>query len=132
MMNEMFLKFCCDEERQKYGGSCFIEIQYCRMPIKSSIKEIVGAEISHWDYSSLFVFYEGDEFYYSYCDIFGKGVYANLEEGLIDLYGINYFSSQKVDNIIDRIKAKKPSGYEVLLQWLENGLEYNGIYVLGV
>ncbi len=128
----MFLKFSCDEERRAYGGSCFIEIQYCRLPKKCCVKEIVDAKISHWDYSSLFVFYDGDGFLENYGDIFKNGVYNNLEEGVIDPFGINYFSPEKVSEIIWRLKEKKPCGFEVLLKWLESGLEHNGIYVLGV
>ena len=34
----LFHTFSSQEERRKYGGSAFIEIQYCKLPIRTRKK----------------------------------------------------------------------------------------------
>ncbi len=128
----MFLKFKTTEERRAYGGSDFMELQYCTLPDDTSNKKIVDAEIHHWQLSSLYVF--GDDFnkfYAEYGEIIGNGLYGNLKEGSVDFYGINYYNREKTAKIIDRLKECKPKGYEVLLEWLSSSSNYNGFYILG-
>ena len=100
----MFMKFKSNEERRAYGGSDFIEIQYCTLPNGTLDKEIVDA-VHNWDLSSLYIF--GDDFqrfYNEYKEIIGNGLYCNLKEGFIDYCGINYYSPEKTIKIIERLK----------------------------
>lgn len=128
----MFMKFKSNEERRAYGGSDFIEIQYCTLPNGTLDKEIVDA-VHNWDLSSLYIF--GDDFqrfYNEYKEIIGNGLYCNLKEGFIDYCGINYYSPEKTIKIIERLKKCKPVEFEILLEWLLSGLNYNGFYILGL
>lgn len=50
----------------------------------------------------------------------------------MDIYGINYYDSDKVKNYIEYIDKEKPKDYQVLLDWLDKALELNGFYILGI
>ena len=70
-------------------------------------------------------------FWRCYNDIIGEGIYNNGKRGTMDLVGINFYSKEQINGIIKRIKVKTPPDYEILLNWLEIGLNYNGFYILG-
>ena len=55
-----------------------------------------------------------------------------MKAGKIDVYGINYYTQQQLLNIIDTIEEQKPLDYAVLSEWLKQGINYNGFYVLGI
>ena len=40
----LFKIFNSQEERKKYGGSAFIEIQFCRLPMGTNVKDIVAGK----------------------------------------------------------------------------------------
>lgn len=126
--------FGSQEERRTFGGSCFIEIQHCKLPESTKLEKIISVkEVSHWENDSLYV--SGDDmnlFYEQYKDIIIGGVYNNGKSGNMDLYGINFYSREKADLIIKRIEDEKPQEYEILLRWLKSGTEYIGSYVFGV
>lgn len=130
----MFHSFESREARRAFGGSAFIEIQYCRSKSTARIKKIVSLRaINDWQDDSLYVYVDDmDEFYSNYEDIFRDGVYSNGKKGDIDLYGINYYSPEQLTEIIDKIERQKPIDYEILLEWLKQGINYNGVYFLGI
>ena len=115
------------------GNRTAIEIQYCKLPLKTSIKRKVSvSKIKSQLQDSLYVTLgDADSFLDIYCEIFSNGVYNNLSTGKIDLFGINYYSNEEVKNIIKRLKEVKPKCYLQLLKWLE-AETFNGIYILGV
>ncbi len=116
---------------KKYGGSDYIEIQYCRL--SSSLKTIVSVDsIRFKKEDSLFV--RGDDmdlFYEQYCGIFGNGFYNNEKCGTMDLCGINYYPPASVTVILKELMTQKPLDYETLADWLKQASETNGIYILG-
>ncbi len=124
----MFLKFNTAEQRRAYGGSMFVELQYCRLPVGTSGRELVSiSAIRFWDTASLYIcFDEMDAFCSEYKSILDSG--ANS----LDLYGINYYSALKTEAVIKEIEAKKPCEHEVLLKWLRENPYHNGFYILGV
>ena len=130
----MFHAFESKEDRRIFGGSAFIEIQYCKLKHNARIKKIVSINaIDNWQDDSLYVYVDDiDEFYNNYRDIFNYWVYNNLKKGEIDLYGINYYSPQQLIEIIDKIEKQKPMDYAVILEWLKQGTNYNGFYILGI
>ena len=79
----LFHSFQSQAERREFGGSDFIEIQYCRLPEGTSLREIVSIDaIKHWKDDSLYI--SGDDmdlFYQSYGDIITGGVYNNGDRG---------------------------------------------------
>ena len=128
----LFYIFRNQKERRDFGGSAFIEIQYCKLADKTSTKAIVDVRnIRHWQDDSLCI---SDEtcFYQEYGYIFDCGIYHNLKTGPVDLYGINYYPASLTDTIIDRIRESKPVDYTVLVDWLERAKDYNGFYIFGV
>ena len=128
----LFHTFFSQSERRDFGGSAFIEIQFCKLPVRSSIKSIVDvSSIKNWKNDSLYVSDE-NAFYQDYGQIFDCGTYNNLETGPVDLYGINYYPASITDTIIERIRESKPADYTVLIDWLERTKDYNGFYILGV
>ena len=73
-----------------------------------------------------------EKFYLDYKEIFNNGIYNNLKQGTIDLFGINYFGLKQIDQIISKIQKVKPLDYEIFLKWLKDAKNYNGFYILGI
>ena len=126
----LFHIFNSQRERREYGGSCFIDLQFCSLPKGTPIETLVNSDV-HWQDDSLYVDDE-NKFYKEYSSIFDCGVYNNLSSGTVDVYGLNYYSPEKTDIIIDKLVREKPCDYQVLLDWLEKSKEYNGFYILGI
>ncbi len=128
----MFYTFASQEERRDFGGSEFIEFQFCKMPSGTKIHEIVLVEsIRHWCDDSLYVPDES-AFYEEYSHIFDSGTYANLERGTVDPYGINYYAPDAIDGIMQKILLHAPADHRKLVEWLERAKAYNGFYILGI
>ena len=130
----LFHSFNNQDERRAFGGSDFLELQFCKLKKGTSIKSIVSnRNIVDWCNDSLYV--SGDDtdvFYKQYKDVFKKGIYNNLKSGDIDFFGINYYSPELVEEMIKTIEANKPEDYAVILAWLNKAKEFNGVYILGV
>lgn len=130
----MFLVFEDQSVRKDFGGSAFLELQYCRKKKDARIEEIVSANIiKHWDNDSLYVYWNDiDDFCNQYVDVFDGGIYNNLQTGPLDEYGINYYQHKDIEGIIEKVKRSHPLGYQILLNWLEKAKEFNGFYILGI
>ena len=130
----LFHSFNNQDERRAFGGSDFLELQFCKMKKGTNIKSIVATRnIVDWCNDSLYV--SGDDtdvFYKQYKDVFKNGIYNNLKSGDIDFFGINYYSPELVEEMIKTIEANKPEDYAVILAWLNKAKEFNGVYILGV
>lgn len=130
----LFHTFSSQEERRIFGGSDFIEIQFCRLPQRTEVEIITAVDsVNHWLDDSLYV--SGDEhsaFYQEYVNIFGCGIYNSLQSGTMDLCGINYYGSDLIDAIIEKLLKIRPTDYERLVDWLNTAKKYNGFYILGV
>ena len=128
----LFLISNSRETRRKYGGSAFIEMQFCKLSAGTKIEDIVAVEkINHRRKDSLYI-YDENIFYSEYNRIFNCGIYNNLKSGIVDIYGINYYAPKFVDTIIKKLYKEKPMDHEVLVDWLNNAKEYNGFYILGM
>lgn len=130
----IFSTFSSQEERREFGGGDFIELQYCRLPPYTEIKEIVSVDaIEHWKNDSLYIYGDFfDVFFSSYGTIITDGIYNNMEHGPIDLCGINFYAQAQAKQIIEHVEAKRPPEYQTLLNWLKAGERYIGFYVLGL
>ena len=128
----LFHTFRSQAERRRQGGSCFVELQFCRMPPGTPVRRLVDVDsIRNWMDDSLYV---DDEtaLYREYGRFFTGGVYNNLRRGPVDLYGINYYESAMIDPLMERLRREQPPEYETLLGWLEHAKDYNGFYILGI
>ena len=126
----MFIKFTNNEERRKYGGSAFVEFQFCKLRETTRIKKIVN-KINHWQEDSLYVYVDYmDKFIESYGNVFNCGTYNNLKSGPIDIFGVNYYKKSQIVDMID--KLMEIDNNEVLINWLKEALKYNGFYILGI
>ncbi|MEG0913979.1 MAG: hypothetical protein RSG53_10290 [Oscillospiraceae bacterium] len=124
--------FHTEEERRSCGGSAFMEIQFCKLPAETKIKDLVAVDsIKNWQSDSLYI-NEENAFYYGYSDILNCGIYNNLKSGVVDIYGINYYAPTFTDSIIKRLNEEKPVEYEILVEWLNKAKRYNGFYILGI
>ena len=130
----LFHSFNNQDERRAFGGSDFLELQFCKLKKGTSIKSIVSnRNIVDWCNDSLYVYGDDtDVFYKQYKDVFKNGIYNNLKSGDIDFFGINYYSPELVEEMIKTIEANKPEDYAVILAWLNKAKEFNGVYILGV
>ena len=129
----LFYTFSSQEERKEFGGSYFIELQYCRLAQRAEIEEIVSLDsIELWKDDSLYIYADDDnEFMSHYGDIFTGGIYSDGKSGMVDILGINYYSRELTHFIAAKVMDTKPFDYQVLLPWLEKAKEYNGFYILG-
>lgn len=128
--HDVFLKFESQDERREYGGSCFVEFQFCMMPEGTQQNRIFHS-IDHWRDDSLYV--HGDSPLFStYKEILETGIHPNMTEGYFDYYGVTYYAPDKIEPIIGRLLSAKPEGYDVLNKWLEEAKQYNGFYILGI
>lgn len=126
--------FPSQEERIRFGGSDFIELQYCRLSCGASLREILSLDsIQHWKNDSLYV--SGDDmdiFDQHYGHVFAGGTYHNQAIGPMDLLGINFYSREQAVCILNRIQLERPPDYQTFENWLRKGQHYIGFYVLGV
>ena len=114
----MFHSFKTQEERRACGGSAFIEIQFCDIPLKTPAKNMAAGDI--------------DAFYQEYSRIFDCGTYNNMKTGVFDLYGINYYAPALIDPISEKLNKEKPEEYEALAAWLSQAKAHNGFYIFGI
>ncbi|MBC8587751.1 hypothetical protein [Paratissierella segnis] len=130
----LFRTFNSQEERREFGGSDFIEFQYCKLDKRSKINKIVSIDaIGKWKDDSLYLFGDDiDEFFSHYGKIFNGGIYNNEKCGIVDFYGINYYTLEQSNLIIERVNKENPLDYQILLNWLDDVKKYNGFYILGV
>ena len=119
----LFHVFSSQEERRTFGGSAFVEIQYCNLPIGTKEKKLVAINsIINWKNDSLYVYVEDlDAFYQEYNPIFD-----------CDIYGINYYAPSSIDSIVVKLNIVKPTDYEQLVTWLNEAMQCNGFYILGI
>ena len=128
----MFHIFRNQDERRKYGGSAFIEMQFCRLPAGTDLHTLISAgSICHWQNDSLYIS-EESLFYEAYNSIFDCGFYSNCCSGKVDIYGINYYPPSCLEAIIEKLCLIQPEGHNVLLDWLEKARAFNGVYILGI
>lgn len=128
----LFHTFSSQEERRRFGGSCFVELQFCRMPPGTPVKRLVDVDsICNWMDDSLYVDDES-ALYREYGRFFTGGVYNNLHRGPVDLYGINYYEPAMIEPLMERLRQERPPEYETLLDWLERAKDCNGFYILGI
>ena len=61
----LFHTFDTQEERRNYGGSAFIEMQFCNMSTQATTKELVDVgNIQNWKNDSLYVYIDDDKAFY--------------------------------------------------------------------
>ena len=130
----LFHIFSSQDERRKFGGSYFIEIQYCSLDLGTAMVQIVSVDaITHWKDDSLYIYGDNEEAFVSqYGDILTDGTYNNGQSGIMDMYGINYYAPHQIHVIVKRIEEMRPFGHQMLLAWLKKVREHNGFYVLGL
>ena len=130
----MFLSFANGEERWEFGGTGFMQLAYCKLKPNARIRKILSLRsIPFWSDDSLYVFVDDmDIFCSNYADIFCNGVRDNRSIGEMDVFDINYYSPNQLKEIIEKIENHKPLGYEIILEWLKQGTDYNGMYILGI
>lgn len=124
--------FLTSAQRKRKGGTAYIELQYCNFKEGTSIKKIVN-KIEHKHDDSLYIHIDDiDCFIEEYGEIFNCGIYNNLENGIIDIFGVNYYPKEETLQTIAKIKDRKPKDYEILISWLDKVKKCNGFYFLGI
>ena len=131
-MGELFHVFADQEERRAYGGSAFIELQYCCMPPGTPVKKLTALRnITFWKDDSLYV--DDDRlFWQEYSDIFDGSLYRDGTPWPLDIFGINYYPPARVEEILAGLRERKPADSGTLITWLEKARACNGVYILGI
>ena len=131
----LFHSFSSQEERRKFSNGDFLQFVFCKLDRGTAVEEIVSNRAVApllWNHSSLYLCGDDwNEFCEAYGEIITGGTYENLEAGYLDWCGINYFSPEQMQHIIKRLREEKPKDYPLLWNWLEQGTQYNGFYLLG-
>ena len=129
----LFHTFRSQGERRAFGGSDFMELQYCRLPPGTAMEEIVSADaIENWKSDSLYVHGgEAERFLEVYGATVTGGVYSSGARGPVDVCGINFYTQAQAAQIMERLEAEQPPEYRTLLGWLRAGSRYVGFYILG-
>lgn len=122
------------EEKITFNSTAFLEIQFCKINDKKwGKKKFEVRNIQYGSPDSLFVYhFDIDRFLAEYGEIFVQGEYANHKTGYIDPYGCTYYPKERINDFIQRILISKPIDYEIMIEWLNEALQYNGMYFLGI
>lgn len=123
-------KFIYNDERD---GSCYLEFQLCEndKPLKNG--KAMCDNIKHWSNDSLYMNWDDfNKFYELYGDVFGCAVFSNGEQGC-DSCGVNYYSKEETEKIIEKFSKHIDEEYSALLPWLKVAEKRGkGFYILGV
>lgn len=77
----LFHTFHSQEERRKFGGSYFIEFQYCEAAPGTSLEEILSVDAIHmWKNDSLYLYGDDDNTFFPGTKIFLPMVPIPMEE----------------------------------------------------
>ena len=88
----------------------------------SSGKVVSIDAIKHWKDDSLYIFGDDlDLFYQNYGDIITGGVYNNGERGPMDLCGINFYSREQTNEIMETTRGRKAAGASNPVQMVTGG-----------
>lgn len=130
----LFHTFHSQEERREFGGSYFIEFQYCGLAPTAKWEELISADtIQMWKDDSLYIYGDDDNtFFACYKDIFTGGAYGNGKKGVVDLCGINYYSAKETEFILKKLIHTHLPEQEILVHWLEKARNHSGFYILGL
>ena len=130
----MFHTFSNIEERRAFGGTAFIEIQYCRLSADTKLKKIVAVKsIQNWMDDSLYIYVDDiNSFISNYGRIFNMGTYNNMQTGIVNVFGINYYTVDDVKSMVEMIIKERPLNYQKLVSWFKNATQFNGVYLLGI
>lgn len=129
----LFHTFSTQEERRHFGGSDFVELQYCRLERGTSLRKLTSAFRTHWEDDSLYVPGQCmDEFLAAYSDVLGEAVYSNKKSGPVYPFGPNYYPPERVTAMLDRLRERNSEDDRTLAKWLQKATECNGFYVLGL
>jgi hypothetical protein len=120
----LFYQFASQQERRDFGGSDFLEIQYCRLPAGTPDKERTAQKnIRHWQDDSLYVA-DVELFYQQYGEIFCLTP--------SDLYACRDYAPSRLEEIICSVEQRRPPEAQTLLEWLGRAGAHNGFYLLGI
>lgn len=129
----LFHTFSTQEERRRFGGSDFIELQYCRLERGTSFRKLTSACRTHWEDDSLYVPAQRmDELLAAYSDVLGEALYPNKKSGPVYPFGPNYYPPERVPAMLCRLRERNSEDDRTLAKWLQKAAEHNGFYVLGV
>lgn len=122
--------FITEKERR---GTYYLEFQYCTsdMPVKGGKTDVRFVE--PWKADSLLLDADAfDVFYPKYESIFNCALFPNGGTGF-DYCGINYYSPEKTEWILELLTPAIAKEYAALLPWLREAVKRNrGFYILGL
>lgn len=109
-------------------GSAYFEFQYCKKTGKE--KKLMRGSGEFWKPDSLIVnVYDMEKLLSAYSGYLKSPCGASE----LDAYGINYYTKEQTQKILNEIKEDKPEDHETLADWLEKAAnDYNGFYFVGI
>lgn len=123
-------KFIYNNERE---GSCYLEFQFCETDKPMKNGKVRCDNIKHWSDDSLYMDWDDFNWFYKlYGNVFGCAVFPNGERGC-DSCGVNYYSKEETEKIIEKLSKHIDGEYSALLPWLKAAEKRGkGFYILGV
>ena len=112
------------------SGSAYYEFQFCRTEGRAA--KLMRSVRPRQD-DSLVVSVEDDDRFFK---LYGRYLEDPQSPGLrnaFDPFGINYYSREKTERILARLREDRPEAYETLALWLEKAAsDCNGFFFLGI
>lgn len=128
----MFLRFRTQTERREYGGTDFVELQFCKIQDHTSTAELLEEDrLEFWKEDSLYV-EDYETFRTVYGPIFSEGLRQDMTRGTMDIYGVTYYLPGQIEDILEKLSEEQPEDYEILQEWLIQARAFHGIYILGI
>ena len=127
--NPLFIP--CAEKRK--GSSAYYELQYCKLDL--TVEQAVKSSAwSHWAEDSLLVHMDGEkELFHNYIKPYMSAPHAPNGSRVYFYAGVNFYTREETAEILERIKADRPVGSEILIPWMESAAyEFYGFYIMGL
>ncbi len=116
--------------RKKQGSSAYYELSYCKKDLP--LATLVENGYTMWQEDSLLVYIDDDAELCAHYLPYLSPTHAPDGTDKFFYAGVNYYTKAETAAILQRLKADNPPYSAPLIEWLENGEEYNGFFFLGI
>ncbi len=119
------------ESEHFVGGTCCYEFQYCKK--NGSQEKMAKKGWGYWLTDSLLVSADFDDVFFDQYFKYLKTPYSPDGSNCFDEFGMNYYSKEMTQKIIEQLNEDKPKEYQTLVEWLQKATDqYNGFYFCGI
>ena len=107
------------------------EFEYCKK--HGAPKKLAKKGWGYWLTDSLLVSPDFDDVFFDQYYKYLKTPYSPDGSNRFDEFGMNYYSKEMTQKIIEQLNEDKPKEYQTLVEWLQKAADqYNGFYFCGI